>query len=625
MFKNKIAKKLISVAVLSVMLIMCFTAWTYAEEANDILLISPKPRQVIFLKLDDIRENEVARGGFRKAKEVIDELDVKANFGIIGISLEDDGKKEEFYAEVAGWAADPDIEIWHHGYYHNNSQYVEFKGGSYEEQYKQLKATIDLLKEKCNITVRSFGSPYNATDEVTIQVLNDLDQIKTAYFPSVWEGMEAMPLTYSGNFETAVGVVNYDEFVKKYEESGKDKPYLVLQAHPGGFDEASLADFKKCIEYLKAQNVEFMTTTQYYNRVNSISHIHPEYVKYNQVLSTSGDVDVNITLNTNELVSVSAGDNVLEEGKDYVFENGVVKIKKDYLMAAEKGEYDFVFKFSQNDDAHLKMDIINPDKEPVKVSVDDKMLEFDVEPVIVNDRTMVPFRKIFEAFGATVDWESETDTAVGTLDEITIRLPIDSETAYINGHEVKLDAPAYVNDGRTLVPLRFIAENFGASVKWYDETRHAKISSCPVYTTLDEGVFKGNGIKVIKTKSAIKNPEMELMTMDGQIVPDDRWAAEGSYVWIQYEFDDVYEINGAAIAWYKGDARKSKFEIAVSEDGFEYTKVIDAETAGETDQLEKYEFTPAKGRYVRVYCKGNDSASSKYWNSLLEVEFYGEK
>ncbi len=629
--KGRFMKAIISVLVVASMLMASFSFAAFAEGEENVLLISPKPRQVVFLKLDDIREGESVRGAFRRVKEYIDEKDIKVNFGVIGVSLENDGTKEDYYedyyAELSQWAADPNIEIWHHGYYHNNSQYVEFKGGSYEEQYKQMMATIDLLKEKCGITVRAFGPPYGATDEVTVEVLNAIPQIKCAYTMEIDEGMNATSLQFSKvcHFETAVGVIDYDTFVQKYEAGGKDEPYLLLQAHPGGFSDESFENFKKCIEYLEAQGVEFMTTTQYYNRLNSISHIHPENYKFNQALATSEDAYVSVTLNGNTLESVSDGETVLEAGKDYVFENDVVAIKKDYLMAAERGVHDFVFKFSQNEDAHLTMNVINPDKEPVKVVIDKQPIEFDVEPTIINDRTMVPFRKIFETFGAQVEWDGENNTAIGTLDEITIKLPIDSTTAYINDKPIELDSAAFETDGRTLVPLRFIAENFGATVKWYDETRTAKISSCPTYMTLADGEFKGGGIKVVKTKSSIKDHKMELFTLDSQIVPDDRWAAEGTDVWIQYEFDDVYTINSAAIAWYNGHARKSKFEIAVSENGVDYVTAIDAETAGETDQLEKYEFEPVRGKYVRVICKGNDSEASKTWNSLLEVEIYGEK
>lgn len=109
-------------------------------------------------------------------------------------------------------------------------------------------------------------------------------------------------------------------------------------------------------------------------------------------------------------------------------------------------------------------------------------------------------------------------------------------------------------------------------------------------------------------------------------MPDDRWDAEGKGSWIQYELLMMYTAStSVALSWFKGGERKSKFEIAVSENGIDYVTAFSGESGGTTDQLEKYTFTPVKGKYVRVIGNGNDSASSYGWNSLLEVEIYGAK
>lgn len=53
-----------------------------------------------------------------------------------------------------------------------------------------------------------------------------------------------------------------------------------------------------------------------------------------------------------------------------------------------------------------------------------------------------------------------------TMDEITIKMTIDSNIAYVNGQAVYMDAPAFIADGRTYTPARFVAENLGAKVTW---------------------------------------------------------------------------------------------------------------------------------------------------------------
>lgn len=622
--KGKFLSKIVSAALSAAMLLtaaMPFTA-TAAEPSAEPTTIDGK--QVILLKLDDIREGTGVRDAFKKAKGIIDEKGIKASFGVIGISLEDDGKKEEYYDDIKSFVADGNIEIWHHGYYHDKANQVEFSGGTYEQQYKQLKDTIDLLQEKCGITLRTFGPPYNATDAVTIEALNNLPQMKVFFFPSVTEGGNQLMLRESGNLETDTGVVDYDKFVETYESSKKDKPYLVLQGHPGNFNDESWANFEKVIDYLMEKNTIFMTPTEYYNQLNGVSSVFPENSKYNKA-ANPGDFAVTMTLNGNTLTSVSNNGTELVKDTDYTVDGDTVLLKSDYLMSLDKDTYTFTFKFSAKDDATLTLKVIDPSTEPVKVVLDDEMMTFDVEPTIINDRTMVPFRAIFEQMGATVTWDEENNTAGGQLDETTVSLPIDSTTAYVNGKPVELDVAATVIDDRTLVPLRFIAENFGATVKWDEETRTAKITSGPVNTILKDGEFKGGGLPVVSTKSVLKNYTKELFTMDGQIVPDDRWDAEGKGVWIQYELDDVYNIDSVALAWYKGNERKSNFEIAVSENGVDYTTAFTGVSGGTTDQLETYTFTPVKGKYVRVICNGNDSAASSTWNSLLEVEIHGSK
>ena len=114
----------------------------------------------------------------------------------------------------------------------------------------------------------------------------------------------------------------------------------------------------------------------------------------------------------------------------------------------------------------------------IRVSLDDSFLGFDQPPVIVNDRTMVPFRGIFEALGATVDFNEATRQAVGTLDGTTVLITIDQDSAIVNGQFVELDAPAFIMEetGRTLVPLRFIAESFDAEVEWNGTQRIVEIT-----------------------------------------------------------------------------------------------------------------------------------------------------
>ncbi len=111
----------------------------------------------------------------------------------------------------------------------------------------------------------------------------------------------------------------------------------------------------------------------------------------------------------------------------------------------------------------------------ITVMVDWDEVKFDVPPTIIEGRTMVPLRAIFEALEAQVEWDPGTKTVTGSRGNTDIRLVAGSKLAEVNGKEVLLDVPATIISGRTLVPARFISEGFGANVSWDAKTRKVTI------------------------------------------------------------------------------------------------------------------------------------------------------
>lgn len=96
------------------------------------------------------------------------------------------------------------------------------------------------------------------------------------------------------------------------------------------------------------------------------------------------------------------------------------------------------------------------------------MIFTDAVPTIVNGRTLVPLRSIFEAMGASVGWKLDTQTVTAVKSGTTVVLPVTSAAATVNGQVIQLDVPAKIINGRTMVPLRFVSEAFGATVNWDD-------------------------------------------------------------------------------------------------------------------------------------------------------------
>ncbi|MBR0277980.1 MAG: copper amine oxidase N-terminal domain-containing protein [Clostridia bacterium] len=104
--------------------------------------------------------------------------------------------------------------------------------------------------------------------------------------------------------------------------------------------------------------------------------------------------------------------------------------------------------------------------EKIDVTVDGLKVIFDVEPQLINDRTMVPMRAIFEKLGALIDWDDATSTVTAVKDNTIVKISIGESTAYINNSAYTLDSPAVLVNDRTLVPIRFVSEALGCSVDW---------------------------------------------------------------------------------------------------------------------------------------------------------------
>lgn len=105
----------------------------------------------------------------------------------------------------------------------------------------------------------------------------------------------------------------------------------------------------------------------------------------------------------------------------------------------------------------------------ISVILNGNELSFDQQPYIENGTTRVPMRGIFESLGATVEYDSATKTITARKGGTVIELTTGSSTAKINGKTVTLNASATNKNGRTMVPLRFVSEAFGAEVAWDGE------------------------------------------------------------------------------------------------------------------------------------------------------------
>ncbi len=107
----------------------------------------------------------------------------------------------------------------------------------------------------------------------------------------------------------------------------------------------------------------------------------------------------------------------------------------------------------------------------ISIQLDGTKLSLDAVPLNQNNRILVPLRGIFEALGASVDWNEATQTITATKEDTTVILTIGKTSAQVNSSEVALDTAPVLIGNRTMVPVRFIAEHMGLKVNWNEQSQ----------------------------------------------------------------------------------------------------------------------------------------------------------
>jgi cell wall-associated NlpC family hydrolase len=104
--------------------------------------------------------------------------------------------------------------------------------------------------------------------------------------------------------------------------------------------------------------------------------------------------------------------------------------------------------------------------ETPRTYVNGREIDFAPQPLVVSGTTLVPVRGLMTPFGATFVWHQSTQTAVITRGSTTMELTVGSRTAKVNGVAKPLPLAVRSEQGRVMIPLRFVAENFGLQVSW---------------------------------------------------------------------------------------------------------------------------------------------------------------
>jgi len=119
----------------------------------------------------------------------------------------------------------------------------------------------------------------------------------------------------------------------------------------------------------------------------------------------------------------------------------------------------------------------------------------DQAPEITSGRTFVPIRLVAESFGADVNYDAATKKVGVLLGATQFEFTIGQKAAKVNGDAVLMDAAAYISKaGRTLIPIRFVSEKSGLKVDWNDKARTVTVTTkAPITTTVKVGLVTDVG------------------------------------------------------------------------------------------------------------------------------------
>ncbi len=265
----------------------------------------------------------------------------------------------------------------------------------------------------------------------------------------------------------------------------------------------------------------------------------------------------------------------------------------------------------------------------ISVYVNGEKVVFDQPPVIVDGRTMVPLRAIFEALGAEVNWDKSTKSILSLKNDVRVAMQIGSNIMSIQkGSETKtvtLDVPAEIVSDRTLVPVRAIAEAFGCEVTWDSSAREVEVWSNDAISGGDYyrgNAFFSNGVLYY---TFIMQPYV--YCYDGENTTS--YAAGGEPLGLIVDGDDIYYFTYTDNYVYHMDRVTGKRDIIFSK-----LKSIDAiylyrgrmliKGRDESSAFALYSLDLSTGKSTSLYSKDAPSTSSVL-SSSSAIWFAGNK
>lgn len=198
-----------------------------------------------------------------------------------------------------------------------------------------------------------------------------------------------------------------------------------------------------------------------------------------------------------------------------------------------------------------------------------------------NSRTQVPLRVTMESFGANVDWDQNTQTAIVSSNGIIVKVPMNQQYILVNGNKTTIDTKSVVVNQRIYLPIRFVLEAFGANVDWDQTNFNVVINS--------NGRVGNNNTSSILGKYRNATFDLETFTVTGA----NKGYCEGFFISSDgYAVVKFSVVNGA------------HFYCLTTRDGKKYTdiKLVDYD---ETHDVAKIKVNGGSFNYINVASSDN--------------------
>lgn len=222
---------------------------------------------VIILKLDDMTY-QPANDNWQRCLDLLAKNKIKCAVGIIGFSLEKD--RPDYFKWIKEQHESGMIEFWCHGYRNRKSS---DKIGEFEESYESQKEALEkcqqLAKQKLGFPFKSFGPHWSGTNAGTVKAISEITEITTWMYGDPKDAGNSKKYIYPRylGLEYKTFLPDVEKFKESYIKQVKEHDCFVLQGHPMAWGkDGRWENFVAIIEFLKSQNCEFMTPSEYYEQ-----------------------------------------------------------------------------------------------------------------------------------------------------------------------------------------------------------------------------------------------------------------------------------------------------------------------------------------------------------------------